>query len=140
MCEKLKSRKLWAFIITVLIILSDYVFTLRIPSEALLYLVGISASYILGQGYVDAKQQPVKELPVEDITSAIANIFQEELSRTNVGKTLPLDELTMMFKKILATEMSKINAFTVSPATPITPPVSDPVSPASTPDIVSPAV
>jgi len=140
MSEKLKSRKLWAFIITVLIILSDYVFTLRIPSDALLYLVGIAASYILGQGYVDAKQQPVKELPVADITSAIANIFQEEISRTNVGKTLPLDELTMMFKKILATEMSKINAFTVSPSTPVAPPVSDPVPPAGTPDIVIPAV
>ena len=127
MSEKLKSRKLWAFILTALLVVANFIFTLGIPSADVLYLVGLTASYILGQGFVDTKQQPVKELPVGDITSALADIVRAELVNTPVGKTLPLDELTAMFQKILATEMSKINAFTVLPVVPAPPGSTDPI-------------
>jgi hypothetical protein len=121
MFAKLNSRKLGVFVLTFLTIVLNYALTLGMPEKPLLYLAIAAASYILGQGFVDAKQQPVKELPVADITSALADIVRAELVNTPVGKTLPLDELTAMFQKILATEMSKINAFTVSPAAQIIP-------------------
>ena len=59
----------------------------------------MSASCIVGQGYVDGKQQPVKELPVDDITNSFADIIQ--------------------------TELAKVNILTVTPAVP-TPPASEP--------------
>ena len=141
MSDKLKSRKLWAFIATFIVALANFVFSLGMPAQDVLYLVGLTASYILGQGYVDAKQQPVKELPVADITNSFAAIIQTELAKipavkdlpiadimdafkvllsgelakVNVGQTLSSDDLMTMFKSVLATEMAKINTFTIAP-------------------------
>lgn len=45
----------------------------------------MSPSYILGKGYVDAKQQPVKEFPIEDFAQSLTNIIQAELAKTSFG-------------------------------------------------------
>jgi len=126
MSEKFKSRKLLVFIFTALVIISDMVFTLNMPKDALQFLAVTSIGYILGQGYVDAKQQPVTSLPVADITNSIASIIQEELAQTNIGKALPLDEMTAIFKSVLGAELSKINTFTIAPV--VSPP-GDPIVP-----------
>jgi len=130
MNNKFKSRKLWAFIVTALVIVANYAFTLNIPVQALLYLVGLTASYILGQGYVDAKQQPVKELPIADITNALGSIVEDVFARTPIGKELPLDELTILFKSVLSAELAKMSIITlVQPVAPVDPVVSPPGDP-----------
>jgi len=127
MFEKLKSRKLWAFIGTVLIVLLNFVFKLGMPSEDVLYLVIASSSYILGQGFVDAKQQKVGILPSVDLANSVTNIIQAEIAKTGFGKNLPIEEILTMFKGIITQELAKINTFTISPVVPT------PVS-AATPD------
>jgi len=121
MPEKLKSRKLWAFIGTILIILANYIFALKMPMDALMSLVGMSSAYILGQGYVDGKQQPVKELPIGDITNSFAEIIQTELAKTKTGQSLPLDELMNMFKTILSAELAKKTTFNIVPVVAVDP-------------------
>jgi len=115
MSEKLKSRKLWVFISITIVILVNYIFSLKMPTDALISLVGIAASYILGQGYVDGKQQPIKELPVTDIVNSLSDIVQTELAKTKAGQALPLDEIMPLFKNMLAAEMSKVNILTIAP-------------------------
>jgi len=129
--QKLKSRKLIAFVGMVVLVILNYVFVLGLPVDAVMSLVALTASYILGQGMVDSKQ-PV--LPVENISSALTDIFKTELSKIPATKSLPLDEIANIFKGILATELSKINTFTIAP-TAIAPvlPVSDVVTPSVTP-------
>ena len=128
MLNKLKSRKLIFFVITFLLVVANYVFLLGLPAQALLYLVLLTASYILGQGYVDGKQQPVRELPVTDITNALSDIVTSQLAKTIEGQTLPLDEIGILFKDILSTELSKVNTFTIAPSVPT-------ITPANTPEV-----
>ncbi len=116
MSDKLKSRKLWAFIGIVALVLANFIFRLGMPSEDVLYLVIASASYILGQGYVDAKQQKVDVLPSADLANSVTNIIQAEIAKTGFGKNLPMEEILAMFKTILGEELPKINTFTISPA------------------------
>ena len=118
MFEKLKSRKLWAFVGTVLIILLNFVFKLGMPPEDVLYLVIASSSYILGQGIVDAKQQKVGILPSVDLANSVTNIIQAEIAKTGFGKNLPIEEILTMFKGIITQELAKINTFTISPVVP----------------------
>ena len=116
MSDKLKSRKLWAFIGIVALVMANFVFKLGMPTEDVLYLVIASASYILGQGYVDAKQQKVDVLPSADLANSVTNIIQAEIAKTGFGKNLPMEEILAMFKTIMSQELSKINTFTISPA------------------------
>jgi len=116
--EKLKSRKLWAFVGIVLIVLLNFVFKLGMPPEDVLYLVIASSSYILGQGFVDAKQQKVGILPSVDLANSVTNIIQAEIAKTGFGKNLPMEEILTMFKAIITQELAKINTFTISPVIP----------------------
>jgi len=113
--EKLKSRKLWAFVGIVLIVLLNFVFKLGMPPEDVLYLVIASSSYILGQGFVDAKQQKVGILPSVDLANSVTNIIQAEIAKTGLGKNLPIEEILTMFKGIISQELVKTNTFTINP-------------------------
>ena len=118
MSEKLKSRKLWAFVGIVVIVLLNFVLKLGMPPEDVLYLVIASSSYILGQGYVDAKQQKVGILPSVDLADSVTNIIKSEIAKTGFGKNLPMEELLTMFKGIIAQELAKINTSSISPVVP----------------------
>jgi len=109
MSDKLKSRKLWAFIVVAILVLFNSIFKLGMPTEDVLYLVIVSASYILGQGYVDAKQQPVKEFPTDDISQSFTNIIQAELSKLNFSKDLPMDSILDIVKALIKQELGKLN-------------------------------
>ena len=109
MSNKLKSRKLWAFIGVAIMVLFNSVFKLGLPKEDVLYLVIVSASYILGQGYVDAKQQPVKDFPVDDISQSFTDIIQAELSKINFSKDLPMDSILDIVKTLIKQELGKLN-------------------------------
>lgn len=62
-----------------------------------------------GQGYVDAKQQPVKEFPIDDISQSFTNIIQAELSKTSFGKDLPIDSTLDLVKTLIKQELGKLN-------------------------------
>lgn len=125
--EKLVSRKLGAFLLTVLIILSNYVFGLNMPADSLIALVVAAVSYITGQAYVDGKSKSIT-----DVSTVVTDIVKSQIINTPVGKTLPLDDLTAMFQKILTAELSKVNVLTlVTPA----PAVPDPLPPVEQPMI-----
>ncbi len=110
MSDKLKSRKLWVFIGVAILVLFNSIFKLGMPTEDVLYLVIVSASYILGQGYVDAKQQPVKEFPIDDISQSFTNIIQAELSKINFSKEdLPMDSILDIVKTLIKQELGKLN-------------------------------
>jgi len=132
MSEKLKSRKLWAFILTALLVVANFIFTLGIPSADVLYLVGLTASYILGQGFVDAKQQKVATFPVEDFTNSVSSIIQAEIEKTGFGKNLPMESIIDLIKTIMKQEIGKLSVTLVPdpvvPAvTPVSIPAADPV-------------
>ncbi|MHB1651376.1 MAG: hypothetical protein ACYCVD_02730 [Desulfitobacteriaceae bacterium] len=135
MLDKLISRKLWVLIGIVALIVANYVFGLGMPPQDVLYLVIIGASYILGQGYVDAKQQPVKDFPVADITQSFMNIIQAELSKTGFGKNLPMEDILDMLKTLMRQEFGKLS-FTVT--TPADQEPVQPVAPAPQTDIQAP--
>lgn len=120
MSEKLKSRKLWVFIALVALIVCNYLFGLGMPTPDVLYLVILGASYILGQGYVDAKQQPTKDLPVGDILQSFTNIIQAELGKLDFGKNIPPEKILMMltpiFKQILEGQAAIQPLLAVSPS------------------------
>lgn len=129
MSDKLKSRKLWAFIGIVALVLVNFIFKLGMPEQDVLYLVIATASYILGQGYVDAKQQKVSVLPSEDLANSVTNIIQAEIAKTGFGKNLPMEQIFTMVRGIMKQELSNVNTFTLSPvvATPV--PEVSPVAP-----------
>ena len=104
MSEKLKSRKLWAFIGIIVLVLANFIFKLAMPSEDVLYLVIAVSSYILGQGYVDAKQQKVDVFPSADLANSFTNIIQAELAKTGFGKNLPMEDILTFLK-----ELGKLN-------------------------------
>jgi len=143
MSDKLKSRKLWAFIGIVALVMANFVFKLGMPTEDVLYLVMASASYILGQGYVDAKQQKVDVLPSADFANSVTNIIQAEIAKTGFGKNLPMEEILAMFQGIMSQELSKVNTFTISPAVvttvPEVTPIAQEVAPAQVDPIQQPA-
>jgi len=89
MFTKLNSRKLWVFIGLVALVVGNYVFGIGMPRDDLLYLIVLGASYILGQGFVDAKQQPVKDFPLDDV----ATIIQAELDKLGYGKNIPMETI-----------------------------------------------
>jgi len=115
MSDKLKSRKLWVFIALVALVAVNFIFKLGMPSEDVFYLVLLGASYILGQGYVDAKKQPVQGFPAEDVSTAVTNIIQAELTKTGFGKNLPIEDILNMFKAVMRQELGKLN-ITLVPA------------------------
>ena len=94
----------------------------------MLYLVIASSSYILGQGFVDAKQQVGGILPSVDLANSVTNIIQTEIAKTGFGKNLPMEEILALFKGIIAQELAKIKPFTISPvvATPVSVATPDP--------------
>lgn len=126
MPTKLQSRKLWVFIAIVALIVANYVFGLGMPAQDLLYLVIIGASYILGQGYVDGKQQPTQQFPVDDVSQSITNIIQAEISKTGFGKNLPMEDILSILKNLMRQELGKLS-FTV--ATPTDTVIDQPVAP-----------
>ena len=105
MLAKLKSRKLWAFVGITILVFFNSVFKLGMPTDDVLYLVIVSASYILGQGYVDAKQQSVKEFPIGDLAQSFTNIIQTELSKTSLGKGLPIDSILDIVQTLAEQEL-----------------------------------
>ena len=118
--------------------IANFVFGLGMPAQDVLYLVGLTASYLLGQGYVDAKQNPVSVLPSADLANSVTSIIQAEIAKTGFGKNLPMEDILAMFKTIMSQELSKMNTFTISP-TVVTAPIPDP-APAPTTDTVQQAV
>ena len=109
MLDKLKSRKLWAFVGVAILVLVNSIAKLGMPTEDVLYLVIVSASYILGQGYFDAKQQPIKGFPIEDIAQSFTNIVQTELSKTRFGDSLPIDPILDVVKTLIKQELGKLS-------------------------------
>lgn len=105
MLTKLNSRKLLVFIGLVLLVVSNYFVGFGLPSEDVLYLTILGVSYILGQGFVDAKKQPTNEFPVEGFTNSVTTIIQAELGKLDFGKNIPMEkiieELTPVIKKTL---------------------------------------
>jgi hypothetical protein len=102
---KLKSRKLWVFIALVALFVGNYLFNLGMPPSDLSYLMILGVSYILGQGYVDAKQQPVKDFPVNDITQAMSDIVQVELNKFDFAKNVPIEKIIEALTPILKYEL-----------------------------------
>ena len=115
--EKLKSRKLWAFIATALLVVFNALFNLGMPPSDVLYLVIASASYILGQGYVDAKQQPVKEFPVDNVTNSVSNIIQAELAKIDFGNNVPLEKIIEGLMPVMEQALGNLSLTIGSPAT-----------------------
>lgn len=118
---RLTSRKLWVFVASFIAVLVNYIFNLKMPDQALYSLVGITSAYILGQGYVDGKQQPIKELPVNDIVSALTNIVDSQLVK--IPTPVPLDQINSMFKSMLDEALSKLNVIQLAPVNPTPTPV-----------------
>lgn len=120
MSDKLKSRKLWVFIALVLLVVGNYLFGLGMPPADVLYLVILGASYILGQGYVDAKQQPVKEFPVNDVTQSFTSIMQAELGKIDFGQNFPLEKILEALTPIMKQKLGKLT-FTLDTPAPAAP-------------------
>jgi hypothetical protein len=59
--------------------------------------------------YVVAKQQPIKEFPIEDIAQSFTNIVQVELSKTRFGNNLPIDPIHDIVKTLIKQELGKLN-------------------------------
>jgi len=133
MSDRLKSRKLWALIGLVLLVIGNYVFTLGMPPSDVLYLVILGASYILGQGFVDANQQPVKDFPVDAVSQSVTNIIQSELSKTGFGKNLPMEDILDMLKNLMHQELGKLSFTVTTPVSPVIP--ADPQPVAETPTV-----
>ena len=110
----LKSRKLWAFIITALLVVANNIFSLGWPTNDVLYLITLTASYILGQGYVDAKQQVVTHFPVDDFSASVTNIIHAEIAKTGFGKNLPMESIIDLVRTVVQQEMSTLS-ISVSP-------------------------
>lgn len=53
--------------------------------------------------------QPVKEFPIEDVTQAISDVIQAELSKLNFYKDLPLDSILDIVKTLIKQELGKLN-------------------------------
>jgi hypothetical protein len=99
----MKSRKLWVFIGLVLLVVSDYFFGLGIPTSDVLYLIILGASYILGQGYVDAKRQSVSEFPLYDVMT----IIQAELKKLDYSNNFPMEKILNAISAIIKTNTSR---------------------------------
>lgn len=107
-------KKLGVLVLTLIIVILNYVLSVNIPTEVIMSLIGLSAAYVLGQSSVDGKKAAA---PVTELSSAITTLIQTELAKTNT--TLPLDDIMILFKSILTTELSKINTFTLVPVAPV---------------------
>ena len=128
MSDKLKSRKLWVFIALVLLTVVNYLFGLGMPPSDVMYLVILGASYILGQGYVDAKQQKVDVLPSEDLTNSVTNIIQAEIQKLGFGKNLPMEQIIDVLKPILQQEIARLSvSLSYQTPDPVTDPDPDPI-------------
>lgn len=100
-----------------ILVLLNSIVKLGMPTEDVLYLVIVSASYILGQGYVDAKRQPVKEFPIEDISTSVTHIVKAELEKLAVLKDLPLEQIVDAIKPILMKELYNLSVSLSVPET-----------------------
>lgn len=118
MSDKLKSRKLWVLIALVALIVGNYLFGLGMPPADVLYLVILGASYILGQGYVDAQQKPVQQFPVEDVSQSVLNIVKTELEKTGFGQNTPLEKILEGLMPIFKQELGKLSFTVAAPADP----------------------
>ena len=54
--ERLRSRKLWMAIATGLLVIANEGLDLDLPNEAIMTIVALIITYILGQSYVDANK------------------------------------------------------------------------------------
>jgi len=97
MVDKVLSRKLGVLIGLVALVVCNYYFGLGMPPDDILYLVVLGASYILGQGYVDAKQQKVQEFPTDDVAQSIMNLIQAEQSKLGFGNNVPMEKIIEAF-------------------------------------------
>ena len=55
--EKLKSRKFILVVATAMLTICNDGLGLGLPSESIMTIVGLVATYVLGQGYVDGKEK-----------------------------------------------------------------------------------
>ena len=55
--EKLKSRKFILVVATAILTICNDGLGLGLPTESILSIVGLVASYVVGQGYVDGKEK-----------------------------------------------------------------------------------
>lgn len=118
MSDKLKSRKLWVFIALVALVVGNYLFGLGMPAQDVLYLVILGASYILGQGYVDGKQQPVKQFPVDDVSQSVLSIIKAELEKTGFGQNTPLEKILESLMPVFKQELGKLTFTVAAPEAP----------------------
>jgi len=86
----------------------NYIFALNMPAQALMYLVVASGTYMISQGYVDAKQTNVTTFPVDDVTNAVSDIIQSQMQKTGFGNNLPMETIVELVKTVLKQELSKL--------------------------------
>ena len=55
--KKLKSRKFILVVVTAIITVFNDGLGLNLPTESIMTITGLVASYVLGQGYVDGKEK-----------------------------------------------------------------------------------
>jgi uncharacterized protein (DUF2062 family) len=108
MFTKLNSRKLWVFGILAILVVCNYAFDFGLPSEDLLYLIILGGSYILGQGFVDAKQQTVQDFPVDLVTDLIS----AELQKLGQGTNVPMEKIIELLIPILKQTLNAQEATT----------------------------
>lgn len=58
--EKIKSRKFWMAIVTGALIVANQGLDLNIPSDSVMSLAGVVATYLAAQGYTDGQQVKAK--------------------------------------------------------------------------------
>lgn len=56
MLERLKSRKFWVNLVTILLVVFAGKLGVDLSSDQLMAIVGVASSYLLGQSYVDRAQ------------------------------------------------------------------------------------
>jgi len=97
MVDKLLSRKLGILIGLVALVICNYYFRLGMPPDDILYLVVLGVSYILGQGYVDAKKQPVQDFPVDAMAQSVMNLVKAEQIKLGFGNNVPMEKIIEAF-------------------------------------------
>ncbi len=58
--EKIKSRKFWMAVLSAGLVVANQGLDLDIPSDSVMALGGIAATYLVSQGYVDGQQAKAK--------------------------------------------------------------------------------
>jgi hypothetical protein len=61
MSEKLKSRKFWITVVSVLLVTVNDELGLGLDTESIMYFAGIVITYLLGQSFIDARKETKHE-------------------------------------------------------------------------------